>query len=185
MRLSAPPPPFPPGRPSFCRYARIGVTIGFAAGSGAAAFQAGGAATLSVFTLALVTALDSQGHVLDVVPLLEAVRASVCAFTRGVQTPCVYSAKAAPVRLVSLVGTVNLGTRVSVNDVMLPLVGAVETQVCNTRCSLSVPRTIAQVNLTSRVCVLFSRRVPLHCLQIAAHRSELFYYYVAEAVGLC
>jgi hypothetical protein len=85
---------------------------------------------LSVYTQALVTALDSQGHVLDVVPLLEAVRANVCAVTGGVQTPCVYSAKAAPVRLVSLVGTVNLGTGVAVNDVVLPLVRAMEAQVC-------------------------------------------------------
>jgi hypothetical protein len=86
---------------------------------------------LSVYTQELVTALDSQGQVLDVVPLLEAVRANVCAVTGGVQTPCVYSAKAAPVRLVSLVGTVNLGTGVTVNDVVLPLVRAMEAQVCS------------------------------------------------------
>jgi hypothetical protein len=85
---------------------------------------------LSVYTQALVAALDSQGHVLDVGPLLEAVRASVCEATVGVQTPCVYSAKAAPVRLVSLVGTVTLGTGVTANDVVLPLVRAVEAQVC-------------------------------------------------------
>jgi hypothetical protein len=85
---------------------------------------------LSVYTQALVTTLDSQGHVLDVGPLLKAVRASVCEVTGGVQTPCVYSAKAAPVRLVSLVGTVTLGTGVTANDVVLPLVRAVEAQVC-------------------------------------------------------
>ncbi len=87
---------------------------------------------LSVYTQALVTALDSQGHALNVVPLLEFVGASVCAVTGGVQTPCVYIANTAPVpvRLVSLVGTVTLGTGVSVNDVVLPLVRAVEAQVC-------------------------------------------------------
>jgi hypothetical protein len=57
----------------------------------------------------------------------------VCAVTGGVQTPCVYIASTAPVsvRLVSLVGTVNLGTGVTVNDVVLPLVRTVEAQVCS------------------------------------------------------
>jgi hypothetical protein len=86
---------------------------------------------LSVYTQALVAALDSHGHVLDVVPLLEFVGASVCAVTKRVQTPCVYIASTSPVRLVTLVGTVTLGTGVSVNDVVQPLVSALEAQVCN------------------------------------------------------
>jgi hypothetical protein len=112
---------------------RVSVTVGFAAGSGAQAFESD-THPLSFYTQALVTSIDAHGHMKDTGLLLKEVCANVVAVTSAmgaIQTPCVYDANTGSVVLVSLVATVPLsaGATSTVGDAARPLLDALVAQV--------------------------------------------------------
>ncbi len=114
---------------------RLSVVVGFSAEAWAEAFDPH-LGDVSHYTLALVAALDAQGHDTDITRLLEGLRSSVTGITHGhlPQAPCVYSAKTQDLFLFqgSLVGTSLVSAESSsltVNGVVLPLLWTFRVEV--------------------------------------------------------
>ena len=106
--------------------------VGFSAEAWAEAFDPP-LGDVSHYTQALVAALDSHGHDIDIARLLDGVRSSVTGMTHD-QVPCVYSAKPHDLFLFqgSLVGTSLVSAESSsltMNDVVLPLLRAFRAEV--------------------------------------------------------